>query len=238
MVNHKLCMNEAFAVQKIVLTLTCTWPHENETFYYKLSFKLFTIVFFLYGTQLLMEVAMNLKNAINLTSLLIMTMLLISCLFKVVFFAINRDRFVEMVELLNEDIFHDHDKKLNVHIRNAIKLSKLLLAIFGSGLFLFNIIYVVMPFITWAQYPTPLSMDFGRYAPLIFAIQVIGSFYYSMNDAGIDYLCISMIILGAAQFDILKRKIIAIQTKESNETGYDVTKTAKNIVQHHQALIK
>lgn len=232
-------MNEAFRLQKFLLTLTGTWPYENETFFYKLKFYFLNLMFILYGILLYAEVIINIDNVLNLSSLVILILVLMACVFKIIFFTYKRDSLLALVELLDDDIFYDHDVKLDVHVQRAVRLAKILLTVFGSGVMVSNLIYVALPLFTQSKYPTSLTMDFGGYETLIYAIQTIGSFNYSLNYIGGDYLCISMIILGVSQFDVLKGKIMAIRVLENDcRTENEIKKKLRNIVQHHQALIR
>lgn len=255
--NDKYRMINALKIHKIMLSITCTWPKENDTLLYRIIMIVWGFIALVYILLMYTESFKNLDNITEATSVLQFATPLTSYYFKFIAFVYNRNLFIDMIKLLNEDIFYKHEEKLNVYIGKAIKLSEIITKLFATATTSFGLIYVLLPLVNGTNYPTPLSMDFGNLRPLIYFIQVAGVAQAGINNSAIDCLCLTLLTLGACQFDVLIKKIKKVRQYAVEEIkvkfhedydGNDLTfvdkvdenveKRLKNAVQHHVALIK
>lgn len=256
--HNEFVMSKAFKWQKFFLTVTGTWPYKKEPFYYKLLSVSWAILFCIYLIILLIEVVLNLDNISKLATVLYLTMALVSYLFKYLAFVTNKQTVMDMLDLLNEDLFYQHDSKLNIHITKSIKVAKILTLMFIPPVFAFCTTYIFFPFLNGSNYPTPSSIDFGNLYVFIYLTQAAGIVHAGLNNGNFDVFCVTLLLLGSCQFDILKNKIMdirkyAIEEVEKRtrlemgklneleiieEVDKIILGKLRNAVIHHNAIIK
>lgn len=256
---EKYSMKNAFKIHKSLLSFTCTWPNENETILYKMIKYVWGFLVFIYISLLFMDAFVNINNISKLISDLELAVPISAYFFKFLAFVYNGNYFIKMMKLLNDDIFVTDHVVFKKQIVSTIKKSQILTTTFLIIVIVFLIMYATSPALTGTNYPSPLSTDFGAFTPLIYFIQVAGIIQGASNNVSLDCLCIALLMLGECQFDILKDKIINVRQyaiddikvkrsanyKNTDELIYfddeidqNVEERLKNVIKHHNALIK
>lgn len=235
--DKKYRMINAIKIQKILFTITCSWPYENETLFYKIFKVLWTTMSISYTGLLFMEAALNgkEKNIVKMTLTLSLAILCVSFLAKYAGFLTSRKIFLEMINLMDDKLFYTHDDELNRHLIKAIRTCKAITMMFFISAQVYVIAHSITPIFNNSNLPITLSVDFGNWTPLIYFIEVAGLAHPGITNAAIDTISVSFLILGTAQFDILKEKLINLKSEKGTE---ELMETLTNAVQQHNLIIK
>ncbi|XP_063386732.1 odorant receptor Or1-like [Cydia fagiglandana] len=243
-----------FSRAKFVMSFLGVWmPPRNESIMHKcyrffmLSLQYSFLVFqVIYICQVMGDL-----GEISESSFLLLTHA--SLCFKITVFHINIESFRELLAQMNSETFmpqtEGHDKILKLQ---ASRIKRLLLAFMISSqatisLFalssLFDDANRKFPFKLWM----PVSPESSPQYELGFMFQFVTLSMSAFMYFGVDSVCLSMVIFGCAEIDIIKEKIMNVKPIAERRVNRSVT--AKNIldehykilvecVAHHQAIVK
>lgn len=251
-------MTKAFKIHKILLTITGTWPKENDTLLNKTVLFVWGLLTLTYMIIMYSEPLKPSRDIAVSTNALQLAVPMTSYYFKFVAFVYKKRHFLDFLKFMDNEIFYQQEDKLNAKIERAIKISNTLTIIMCSGGFVYVLFYIASPFWNGANYPTQLTTDFGVFRPLIYFIQVSGVMQGLINNAAFDCLCLSGLILAIVQFNILKYKIENVRQyaieEIKNSLDYNnesddnlmfshkvdkvIERKLKEIVDQHNALIE
>lgn len=243
-------MENGMKIPKLCLTITCSWPYEKRSFSQKLISISWALIAFVYGWLMYIEPVIGVRNndVLKLFTTIHWPLLVTAYLTKYLNFVYNKKYVVELENLLSNSLFYDHPESLKHHLTTAIRRANILGKCYMMMVFTYVTIYWTSPIISSQNLPTPISIDFGNYLPMIYLIQVIGLAHGAFVNGGIDLIYISMVFLGCSQLDILNEKILNLRnfeeeitdesTTDADEIDRKLIKKLANIVEHHNLIIK
>nr|WEG72116.1 odorant-receptor-20 [Grapholita molesta] len=239
---------------KFIMSLLGVWmPPLNESMMHKF-YRLFMLSlqysFLVFQVIYMCQVLGDLEE-VSQSSFLLFTQ---ACLcFKVTVFHLNMDSFRDLLAQMNSDVFMPQTKKHDEILKlQAARIKRLLLGFMISSqatcsLFvlrpLFDDANRNFPFKMWM----PVSPDHSPQYELGFLFQLLTISMSAFMYFGVDSVCLSMVIFGCAEIDIIKEKIMNVTPIADKRTNRSVTvqsvlnehyKVLIECVTHHQAIVK
>ncbi|XP_047994420.1 odorant receptor Or1-like [Leguminivora glycinivorella] len=229
---------------KFIMSLLGVWmPPPNESILrkcYKFFMLFLQYIFLIFQVIYMCQVLGDIEE-VSQSSFLLFTQ---ACLcFKVTVFHVNIDSFRDLLAQMNTDIFMPqnecHEKILKLQ---ALRIKRLLMWFMvcsqtTCSLFvlrpLFDDANRSFPFKMWM----PVSPDHSPQYELGFLFQVLTISMSAFMYFGVDSVCLSMVIFGCAEIDIIKEKIMTVKPIAEQRVNRSIT--VKSILnEHYRVLIE
>uniref|UniRef100_A0A0V0J139 Odorant receptor n=1 Tax=Cydia pomonella TaxID=82600 RepID=A0A0V0J139_CYDPO len=245
MVKNKINIEDLYLSRaKFVMSFLGVWmPPPNESIFQK-YFRFFMLslqyTFLLFQVIYICQVLGDLEE-ISQSSFMLLTHACLCC--KITVFHVNIEYFRELLAQMNSEIFmpqtEGHDKILKLQ---ASRIKRLLMGFMVSSqttiiLFairaLFDDANRYFPFKMWM----PVSPDHSPQYELGFLFQFITLSMSAFMYFGVDSVCLSMVIFGCAEIDIIKEKIMNVKPIAERLVNRSIT--TKNVLdEHYKVLIE
>lgn len=211
--------DDVLSKSRRVLLKTGLWPTSKRTKYAipKLIFN------FIFHSTILTMIVCNIVDAkrrndnTKLNWMMCVLCPVLTYIAKVTTISTNKIGFYSILDDLKSRTFNAHNGKLNEHIRQIDKISKLLLGYLTTTVLAFSAAGSILPIILQTEvmiFPAPMNL--GKYSILYKIIHLFMTTYVSFNTVGLDVLYMSLLGLCRAQLDILEDRLSYILEDVTN----------------------
>lgn len=233
----------AFKIHFNMMHISGVWPEESPGVLYQIRGLLSWLLGIGLSITMSMEVINDISDFTRLSEILYIMVSVTIYLVKLAGFTYQRKTFLKTVQFLKDPIFVTYPEDLDHYMAKTIRISTGIANIYRYLCLCCMLLYATFPLFDNKPLPFPFPYETGRYRYLMYAFQVASISNSAWNNSCLDTLTTSLMGIGAAQLDILMKKIEMIgrnenDTENNSRDGKKAVGEIKQCIQHHLAIIR